>query len=146
VVETEAEADGVASLLRSQLQPSALDVLHPGRVALLFEGSECAVAAQLERARALVGGAEADGSVWEESRARQEVSKGRVHFAPGELRSVLEFLQDAVLRPSAGIAYAAQEIARDDPLQEISSGRVKALEALVERIARELDPRGVLAP
>ena len=60
VVETEDAATSVARLLRSQLQPSALDVLHPGRIAVLFEGSERAVAAQLASARELVGGSEAD--------------------------------------------------------------------------------------
>jgi hypothetical protein len=49
VVETDERAAVVATLLRSQLQPSALDVLHPGRVAVLFEGSERAVEAQLRR-------------------------------------------------------------------------------------------------
>ena len=42
VVETDDPAGAVAALLRSQLQPSALDVLHPGRVAVLFEGGEAA--------------------------------------------------------------------------------------------------------
>ena len=39
VVETDTPADAVRALRRSQLQPSAVDVLHPGRVAVLFEGS-----------------------------------------------------------------------------------------------------------
>ena len=85
VVETEDAAAVVDALLRSQLQPSALDVLHPGRVAVLFEGSERAVAAQLAAARALVGGAEAGTAVWDESRSRQGAASGRVRFAPGEL-------------------------------------------------------------
>ena len=38
VVETEDAPGIVSQLQRSQLQPSALDVLHPGRVAALFEG------------------------------------------------------------------------------------------------------------
>ena len=40
VVETDEAAGVVAELRRSRLEPSALDVLHPGRVAVLFEGSE----------------------------------------------------------------------------------------------------------
>ncbi len=40
VVETEDAPTVVARLLRSQLQPSALDVLHPGRVVVLFEGTK----------------------------------------------------------------------------------------------------------
>ncbi len=43
VVETADAAVVVRTLLRSQLEPSALDVLHPGRVAVLFEGAPRAV-------------------------------------------------------------------------------------------------------
>ena len=86
VVETEDAAGIVSQLQRSQLQPSALDVLHPGRVAALFEGSERAVAAQLDAARALVGGDEAEEAVWDESRARQADARGRVRFAAGRAR------------------------------------------------------------
>src|SRR6187399_254793 len=43
VVETDDAPGVVATLLRSQVQPSALDVLHPGRVLVRFEGSERAV-------------------------------------------------------------------------------------------------------
>ncbi len=59
VVETDDAAAVVARLLRSQLQPSALDLLHPGRVVVHFEGSARAVEAQVAAARALVGGAPA---------------------------------------------------------------------------------------
>ena len=55
VVETEDVASVAGALLASQLQPSALDVLHPGRVAALFEGSERAVQAQVATAQKLVG-------------------------------------------------------------------------------------------
>ncbi len=60
VVETDDAAAVVARLLRSQLQPSALDVLHPGRVVVLFEGSVRGVEAQVAAAHALVGGSSAD--------------------------------------------------------------------------------------
>jgi len=56
VVETDAPADIVRALRGSQLQPSAVDVLHPGRVAVLLEGSAEAVASQVATAQALVGG------------------------------------------------------------------------------------------
>jgi glycolate oxidase FAD binding subunit len=141
VVETEDTADAVARLLFSQLQPSALDVLHPGRIAVLFEGSERAVVAQVEAARALVGGGEAGVSVWDESRARQGASQGRVRFAPCELAAVLEGMQEAVIRPSAGVAFTALADASNSLLQGPSSGAA----VLVERLRRELDPRGVLA-
>lgn len=140
VVETDETARVVARLLGSQLQPSALDLLHPGRVAVLFEGSERAVEAQLAGARALVGGAEADTSVWDESRERQGASKGRVRFAPGDLATALESLSESVIRPSAGVAYTARENACDGSSQAFSRG----VEGLVARIRRELDPRGVL--
>jgi glycolate oxidase FAD binding subunit len=141
VVETENAAAAVNALVRSQLQPSALDVLHPGRVAVLFEGSERAVAAQLDAARLLVDGAEADAAVWDESRSRQGAASGRTRFDPGELGRVLEALDDAVIRPAAGVAYTATDASHD-----VGQGTSEAnVERLVERIARELDPRGVLS-
>lgn len=138
VIETDDAATVVQALLGSQLQPSALDVLHPGRVAVLFEGSERAVAAQVAATLSLVGGAHADMSVFDESRRRQGAASGRVRFAPGVLAETLESLTDAVIRPSAGIAFTA------DPTPSIdqSQGPVRAL---IERIRRELDPRGVLS-
>jgi glycolate oxidase FAD binding subunit len=143
VVETEDTAGVVNALLASQLQPSALDVLHPGRVAVLFEGSPRAVAAQIAGALTLVGGNERGVTVWGESRERQGAAKGRVRFAPGDLGDLLETLADAVIRPSAGVAFTARERASDNLSQApLSDGGVRAL---VERIRRELDPRGVLA-
>ncbi len=139
VVETADAAPVVAALLRSHLQPSALDVLHPGRVAVLFEGSERAVAAQLGHAQALVGGEERDASVWDESRERQDAASGRVRFDPGNLSEFLETVSEAVIRPSAGLAYPGERDASDDQSQ------APEVAALVARIAAELDPKGVLA-
>ena len=141
VVEADDVAGSAGRLLGSQLQPSALDALHPGRVAVLFEGSRRAVAAQVRAARALVGGDETDTSVWDESRRRQEVSKGRVHFAPGSLADALAGLTDAVIRPAAGVAFTLEPIPSIDQSQSDSRGA----HVLVERIRQELDPRGVLA-
>ena len=141
VIETDDAARVVAHLLSSQLAPSALDVLHPGRVVVLFEGSERAVAAQLAAATTLVGGAEADRSLWDESRERQAAAKGRVRFATGELAATLEALVDAVIRPSAGVAFTAAGSASNSLLQSHSSGA----ELLVERLRRELDPHRVLS-
>ena len=138
VVETGDAAVTVASLLRSQLQPSALDVLHPGRVAVLFEGSERAVAAQVATAREVVGGSVADPSVWGESRGRQAAALGRVRFEPRDLEPTLGELDEAIVRPAAGIAYAKQPT----PNERVEQG---GWQQLVERIAAELDPRGVLA-
>jgi glycolate oxidase FAD binding subunit len=130
--ETDSVAGAVSALRRSQLEPSALDVLHPGRVAMLFEGSERAVDSQVATARALVGGQEAD--VWDESRARQAAARDRVRFDPGALAETLAGLDEAVVRPAAGIAYVPQ------PTREADDGAA----ALVERIREALDPGGVL--
>ncbi len=138
VIETEDTAAVASALLASQLQPSALDILHPGRVALLFEGSERAVAAQVAATRSLADVSEVDTAVWDESRERQAAAKGRVRFAPGDLAPALERLERAVVRPTAGVAYVPHESARDD--------RPGAHAALLERIRRELDPYGVLQP
>jgi glycolate oxidase FAD binding subunit len=135
VVETEDAPRAVAALLGSQLQPSALDVLHPGRVAMLIEGSSRAVEAQLESARRLVGGGETGAEVWDESRARQAEAEGRIRFEPGRLGETLAGLGEAVVRPAAGVAYTPAATAPEDD---------EAVRALLDRIARELDPHGVL--
>ena len=135
VVETDDPGAVVRELRRSQLQPSALDVLHPGRVAVLFEGREAAVAAQVEAARALVGGTEANGTVWDEARERQSRAQGRLAFAPGDLAAVLADVDQAVVRPAAGIAYVPHRVAGEP---SGATGRVHL--ALKER----LDPAGVL--
>jgi glycolate oxidase FAD binding subunit len=135
VVETADPARVVATLLSSQLQPSALDVLHPGRVAVLFEGSEVAVAWQLDAARRLVGGDEND-DVWSEVRARQGAARGRLAFAPGELVAVLARLPDGVVRPAAGVAYVPHEVVEDVP---------EPLRRLYERVRAAFDPNGTLS-
>jgi glycolate oxidase FAD binding subunit len=136
VVESSDPADVVDVLRRSQLQPSALDVLHPGRVAVLFEGGERAVASQLDVARVLVGGSEAGNDIWAEARERQAGALGRLRFAPGHLRNVLTTVQEAVVRPSAGIAYVPHRVGG---VPGVAARRVhRALKA-------RLDPGGVLA-
>jgi glycolate oxidase FAD binding subunit len=136
VIQSENTAAVVHTLRRSQLQPSALDVLHPGRVAVLFEGSARAVAAQVATAGTLVGGVEGDATVWEESRERQDRALGRLPFAPGELANVLSTLDEAVVRPAAGVAYVPQRVGG---VPDAAARRIHR--ALKER----LDPSGVLA-
>jgi glycolate oxidase FAD binding subunit len=136
VVETGEAAALVAGLLGSQLQPSALDVLHPGRVAVLFEGSERAVEAQLESARKLVGGSETGSELWEESRTRQSEARGRLCFAPGDLAATLARLNEAIVRPASGVAYVPDEIPEES---------AEAVRGLIEAIRMQLDPHGVLA-
>ena len=136
-IETDDAAAVVRELIASQLQPSALDVLHPGGVLVLFEGSPAAVSAQIAAATALVGGSEVDASAWDESRRRQGEARGRLRFDPGTLGDVLAELDEAVVRPATGVAYVphATEPRAIDP----------ALERLVERITFAFDPSGVLA-
>ena len=78
-----AEAYRLTQLVHfSSLVPSAVDVLWQGRdsrLAVMFEGSQRAVDAQFDAARELLGGDDAEESIWEESRA----SKGpRVDGSP----------------------------------------------------------------
>ena len=103
-IETEDAAAVVRELMSSQLQPSALDVLHPGGVLVLFEGSPAAVSAQIATATALVGGVEVDAAAWEASRRRQGEARGRLRFDPGSLGETLAELEEAVVRPAAGVA------------------------------------------
>jgi glycolate oxidase FAD binding subunit len=137
VVETGDAAAAVSALVRSPLQPSALDVLHPGRVAVLFEGGAAGVADQLARARALAGGDEAGGEVWHESRSRQAAAHGRLRFDPGRLRDTLASVAEAVVRPNAGVAYVPHETAGD---------LAEPVRALQERVRAAFDPAGTLAP
>jgi glycolate oxidase FAD binding subunit len=137
VVSSGDPAGAWAGLRRAQLQPSAVDVLHPGRLAVLFEGSEAAVAAQLEAARALTSGEEAGEEVWAESRQRQAAARGLVVFEPGRLGETLAGLDEAVARAATGVAYVPGEAA--PPVHE-------AVRALNERVRAAFDPEGILAP
>jgi glycolate oxidase FAD binding subunit len=135
VVATDDPASTVAAVLGSQLVPSAVDVLHPGRVAVLFEGGDAAVATQVEAMRRF-GGEPAEASVWDESRARQGAARGRSRFVPGELRAFLDGVDAAVVRPASGVAYVPQQVVDEAP---------EAFRALQERIKERFDPNGVLA-
>ena len=136
VVGTDDTAGAWAALRGSQLQPSAVDVLHPGRLVVLFEGSERAVAAQLETARGLVGGEEAGDEPWAEARGRQAAARGVAVFEPGRLGETLAGLDEAVVRAAAGVAYVPHEAA--PPLDG-------AVRALSERVRAAFDPQGILA-
>ena len=133
VVETSAAGSVVRAIRRSRLQPSALDVLHPGRVAMLFEGSARAVDAQIATARELVGGDEADGSVWRDARERQGEARGRIRFVPGELEGTLARVAEAVVRPMAGVAYVPNPTDTDLPA---------SVRALNRAVKSQFDPTG----
>jgi glycolate oxidase FAD binding subunit len=134
-VETGDPAAIAQAVLHSQLQPSALDVLHPGSVAMLFEGSERAVRAQVAAAAALVGGEESDDAPWVDSRQRQAASLGVVRFAPSDLRNTLSVLPEAVARPAVGIAYVAHRTS------DVVAAPVRRVHAA---LAAALDPAGTL--
>jgi glycolate oxidase FAD binding subunit len=136
VVESGDSASVVRTVLRSQLRPSALDVLHPGRVVLLFEGVPSAVERQVADAHALVGARLSADDIWEESRAQQAAARGRLLFAPGDLPTILDELPTAVVRPSAGVAYVPFET---------TSTLTPAAEQLVARLRAQFDPTGTFA-
>jgi glycolate oxidase FAD binding subunit len=138
LVETDDPAAAVAALRRSQLVPSALDVLHPGGVAVLFEGGETAVEAQVLASRSLVGGREAGDEVWVESRSRQAAARGLSRFPPGELAARLPELEPgSVVRAGSGVAYS--------PGAGSPRTLSPPLATLHERLRRAFDPKGILA-
>ncbi len=125
-------------LHRSTLAPSAVDLLwkrQGARLCVLFEGSERAVEAQLLAAAELLGGEEADSSIWDVARGWQARSQGRISFAPRGLGQTLRMLVEALVRPGAGSAYVMEPLS-DEP--EAATWR------LAERIRREFDPQNVL--
>ena len=123
---------------RSQLVPSAVDILHPGRVAVLFEGGAAAVAAQVDATRALVGGIR-----------RRRRGVGRV-AAPGRQphggRSVVrprlprQLPRRGARRPSCAPPPESPSFPHPAPSQTPA-----AVRALQERVRARFDPQGVLA-
>jgi glycolate oxidase FAD binding subunit len=136
-----AEAFTAAQLLHhSALVPSAVDLLWRraggSRLFVLFEGSERAVAAQLETARELLGGEESrGGGEWDEARNGQARAQGRISFPPGGLVQTLHTLDEALVRPGLGIAYTSE------PLREEGDAGARLL---AERVRAALDPAGML--
>jgi glycolate oxidase FAD binding subunit len=126
------------ALHSSQLVPSAVDLRWAqgrGTLAVLFEGSERAVATQLDRCRALLGGEESGEQEWNESRDLQARAGGRISFPSRSLAQTLNALPEAVVRPGPGSAYVTEQAA-DQGQAEVR--------ALAERIRGVLDPAGVL--
>jgi hypothetical protein len=78
--------------------------------------------------------------VWDESRARQADARGRVRFPPGELAAVLANIDEAVVRPAAGVAYTIAPSASYKLLQAPNESAAR----VADRIKRELDPHEVL--
>lgn len=134
VVTTDDPVGCIRELEGARVVVSALDVLHPGRVAVLFEGSRATVDAQFERARARVGGS-SDDAIWAESRTLQTRLPAVAPFTPSRLAETLETHDEALVRPSVGVAYVAHAPTR--PTQP-------ALEQLHAALKRALDPNGIL--
>jgi glycolate dehydrogenase FAD-binding subunit len=115
------------SVLRSTLVPSAVDVHWPDRLALLFEGSERAVAAQVKAARELIGAEPAADEVWAEAAQRQADAQGRRPFTPADLGDVLAQEDEAVVRVAAGVAYVPHEVPDPrDPAEIALAARIRA--------------------
>jgi FAD/FMN-containing dehydrogenase len=103
---------------QSQLVPSGVDFLPPGRIAILFEGGERAVEEQVRAAPGELAGPE----IWEESARRQQAAAARVPFDWGDC---------SLARPGVGIAFV------EEPVDHTWS-------PLAERVRAEFDPEGVL--
>jgi glycolate oxidase FAD binding subunit len=109
-VETDDLRAAWSEIHRSQLTPSAVDLLPPDRLALLFEGARAAVDAQIGHA----GGQTPDTAVWDES-ARRQVQGRPVPFG----------WQECLLaRPGIGLAWV--EGAQPDPEWPFLAERVRA--------------------
>jgi glycolate oxidase FAD binding subunit len=118
LVETDDLRAAWSEIHRSQLTPSAVDLLPPDRMALLFEGAEAAVDAQSGH----LGGQTPDMAVWDESARRQE--QGRpVPFAWQEC---------LLVRPGIGLGWV--EGAQPEPEWPV----------LAERVRAAFDPEGIL--
>jgi glycolate oxidase FAD binding subunit len=118
IAETENPRALWQELQSSQLAPSAVDFLPPGRFALLFEGGEAAVARQVETCP---GAMPADTAVWEEAAALQQQATSRAK---------LDWQTCLLARPGPGIAF-------------VESPR-PAWSLLAERVRAVFDPDGVL--
>jgi glycolate oxidase FAD binding subunit len=105
-------------LRRSQLTPSAVDLVER-RMALLFEGGESAVEAQV----AAAPGARAGAEVWEASSRLQQHAGGIAQF---------EWQECLLARPGIGLAWVEAPVER-------------AWSPLAERVRAAFDPDGVLA-
>jgi FAD/FMN-containing dehydrogenase len=130
------EADRVRrslrSLFESELVPSAVDLVWPGFLAVLFEGSEVGVEAQVEAAVRLLE-AQVDDSVWPLVAERQEAAISRSSVALGEIVAPARAdLPDGLIRVGATcfVYDTAPRPSRWSPL--------------AERVRAQFDPGGVL--
>ena len=120
------DAARALAVLRSALVPSAVDVHWPDRLVLLFEGSERAVAAQVEAARGLIGAEPAGTRSGPRQPSGRPLRAGGSRSRPATSRAWLAAEEEAVVRVGAGVAYVPHEV--PDPRGAAEIG-------LVDRIA-----------
>ncbi len=125
----------LAELASSKLVPGALDLLWPGALLGLLEGSPRVVEAQAAEALRFEGAEICGRDVWDASRERQRQAAGVMAFAPSELGDILRSEAPTLVRPSLGIAYL------DRPYETSASAGLRDLHA---RLRQEFDPEGVL--
>jgi FAD/FMN-containing dehydrogenase len=118
IAETDDPRGVWGGLQQSQLVPSGVDFLPPDRIAVLFEGSERAVAEQVRAAP----GELADAGIWQQSGRRQLAAGARVPFEWGEC---------TLARPGIGIAF-------------VETATELNWSPLAEQVRCEFDPEGVL--
>ena len=94
------------------------------------------MAAQVAATQALVGGAEADGAVWDESRARQAAARGRVVVRAGRAAGVPR------RRPGGRRPPVGRDRLSPDAVPDETPAPVRLLQ---ERVRARFDPQGVLA-
>jgi glycolate oxidase FAD binding subunit len=121
----------IRALLSSQLLPSAVDLLWPGRLAILFEGSEGGVSAQVQLAEQLFE-TEDDDSIWPEVQRRETEARSRSALPIAEIASMLDKLPESLIRLG--------------PVSFLYGGEPQPREwsPLAERVRAEFDPQGVL--
>jgi glycolate oxidase FAD binding subunit len=125
----------LAELSALNLPLGALDLLWPGRLIGLVEGSARVAQAQLDAAARALGARHVEDDIWERSSERQRQAAGVIAFAPSDLGEILQSESMALIRPSLGVAYVERPI--DSPQ---SSGVLD----LQERIREQFDPGRVL--
>jgi glycolate oxidase FAD binding subunit len=133
VNEVEHARDSISKLVGSKLVPSAVDLLWPGFLAILLEGSKVGVEAQVQLGKGLLG-ARVDDSVWSVVAQRQEAATSRISVPLGELLSPAQSdLPEGLIRvgPTCFLYGDGRRPSQWSPL--------------AERVRAQFDPEGVLA-
>jgi glycolate oxidase FAD binding subunit len=132
VEDVERARRSIGRLLESNLVPSAVDLLWPGFLAILFEGSEVGVEAQVEAGSQLLE-ARVDDSVWPAVAERQRAAMSRSALPLGEIVAPARAaLPEGLIR--VGATCFVYE----------SMPRPSTWSPLAERVRAEFDPNGVL--